>query len=140
MADVPDEMTRVHTILEEYVTIHDAIFKFSWRKAIPIPGLFKAIDYGRHFNELSRLGAELEALSSALNAKPEVPEVFSRYTEALLQTIQLLRQMCGQLHEKSQGEFETYSMSEYNSDVKRYEGLVSKYHALGTALNKYMRG
>ena len=133
-------MTQAHEILEEYVTIHDLIFKFSWRKAIPIPGLFNAIDYSRHFKELSRLGAELEALSSALTAKPEVPKPFIGYTEALLQTIQLLRQMCGQLHEKSQGEFETYSMSEYNSDVKRYEGFVSKYHALGAALNGYMRG
>ena len=52
MPDLPEELIRANAILREYVAIHDAIFKFSWRKAIPIPGLFKATDFVAHFRDL----------------------------------------------------------------------------------------
>ncbi len=32
MPDFPEELIRVNAILCEYVTIHDAIFKISWRR------------------------------------------------------------------------------------------------------------
>ena len=66
MPDLPEELIRANAILREYVAIHDAIFKFSWRKTLPIPGIFKATDFGAHFRDLGRLASELAALSSAL--------------------------------------------------------------------------
>lgn len=136
---LPEELIQAHAILGEYVAIHDAIFKFSWRKALPIPGLFKAIDFGAHFRGLSRLTSELAAISSALKAESGSPEVFHQYTTALLEAVQALREICGRLYEKSQGELSKYSMAEYNADVKKYEGLVRKYRALGVALNRHIR-
>src|SRR5437867_946404 len=35
----------VNRILMSYVAIHDAMFKFNWRHIIPLPFIFKAIDY-----------------------------------------------------------------------------------------------
>ena len=75
MPDLPDELIRTNAILGEYVTIHDAIFKFSWRKALSsIPGLFKATDFGAHVRELDRLASNLEEISTALKADPEALE------------------------------------------------------------------
>lgn len=55
MTTLPQEMLHAYAILERYKTIHDQIFKFSWRKVIPISGLFKPIDYGLHLSDLTFL-------------------------------------------------------------------------------------
>ena len=93
MPDLPEELIRANAILCEYVTIHDAIFKFSWRKAIPIPGLFKATDFGAHFRNLSRLASELAAISLALKAETESLESSHQYTAALFEAVQALREI-----------------------------------------------
>ena len=41
----------VNDILSRYILIHDQIIKFSIRKLIPIPGLFKAIPFCTHEND-----------------------------------------------------------------------------------------
>ena len=138
MPDLPEELIRANAILREYVVIHDAIFKFSWRKTLPIPGLFKAIDYGAHSNDLGRLASKLTAISSALKAKSGSLEAY-QYTAALLEAVQALRQICRRYHEKSQGNVRTYPMAEYNANLKTYEGLMNKCQALGVALNRRIR-
>jgi hypothetical protein len=138
MPDLPDELIRVNAILHEYVAIHDAIFKFAWRKAIPIPGLFKPTDFGAHFKDLSRLASKLIALSSALTADPEAMEGTRQYAAALLEAIQALREICRRFYEKSQGHLSQYPMSEYNADLKVYEGLLNKCQEFGIALNRQL--
>jgi hypothetical protein len=129
----------VRAILGKYIAIHDAIFKFSWRKALPIPGLFKAIDYGAHFRDLGRLASKLAAISSALKAESGSLEVLHQYTAALLEAVQALREICGRFYEKSQGDVSKYPMAEYNANLKTYEGLMNKCQALGVALNRRIR-
>jgi hypothetical protein len=124
----------------EYVTIHDAIFKFSWRKALPIPGLFEATDFGAHFRDLGRLAFELTAISSALKAESGSLEGSHQYTAALLEAVQTLQEICGQFYEKSQGDLGKYPMAEYNANLKTYEGLMNKCQGLGVALNQHLRG
>ena len=139
MPDLPNELIRVNTILHEYVAIHDAIFKFSWRKALPIPGLFKPTDFGAHLKDLSRLVSKLTALSSALQADSESLEGSHEYAAALLEAVQALREICGRFYEKSQGNPNKYPMAEYNTDLKTYEGLVNRCQELGIALNRRIR-
>ncbi|MFH1821567.1 MAG: hypothetical protein ABH852_03900 [Methanobacteriota archaeon] len=139
MTQIPDEMYQAHTILERYVEIHDKIFKFSWRKAIPIPGLFKPIDYAQHLRELDSLASELKQLVISISSRTEVPDVFHKFIAALLETIQFLRDMCRRLYDKSEGDLRSYTMNQYNSDVATYEELVNKYRLLGSALNEYIR-
>ena len=139
MPDLPNELIRVNTILHEYVAIHDAIFKFSWRKALPIPGLFKPTDFGAQVKHLSRLASKLTALSSALKTDPESLEGSQQYAAALLEAVQALREICRRFYEKSQGNPGTYPMAEYNADLKTYEGLVNKCQELGIALNRRIR-
>jgi len=138
MPDLPDELIRINAILHEYVAIHDAIFKFAWRKTIPIPGLFKPTDFGAHFKDLSRLVSKLTALSLALKADSGALEGVQQYAAALLEAVQALRGICGRFYEKSQGHLSKYPMTEYNADLKVYEGLLNKCQEFGIALNRQM--
>lgn len=139
MPDLPDKLIRTNAILNEYAAIHDAIFKFSWRKTLPIPGLFKATDFGAHFRDLDRLASKLAGICSALKIEPGSLEDSHQYTEALLKTIQALREICRRFYKQSQGEFGKYPMADYNADLKSYEVLVNKCQELGMALNQRLR-
>ena len=140
MPDLPDELIRTNALLDEYVKIHDSIFKFSWRKALSsIPRLFKATDFGAHVKDLDRLASELTETSAALKAEPGALEGSHQYTAALLEAIQALRKICRRFHEQRQGNLSRYPMSEYNADLKRYEGLMNTCQELGVALNRRLR-
>ena len=139
MSELPSEMYQVHAILERYVAIHDKIFRFSLRKAIPIPGLFKPIDYGQHFKELDSLVSALEQLAISTSNRAGVPIVFHQYVTALLRTMQFLRDMSRRLYDKTQGDLQSYTMGQYKSDVTAYERLVEEYGELGSTLNEYIR-
>ncbi len=139
MQDLPEELTRINAILAEFAAIHDAIFKLSWRKALPIPGLFKPTDFGAHFKDLSRLASTLTTFSSVLKAEPGSVEDSHQYAASLLEAVQALREICRRFYEKSQGDLGKYPMAEYNADLKTYEGLVNRCQELGIALNRKMR-
>ncbi len=139
MPDLPDELIRTNAILSKYAAIHDAIFKFSWRKTLPIPGLFKSTDFGSHFRDLDRLASKLAAISASLKAEPGVLEGSQQYTEALLETIRALRDICRRFYEQSQGDLGKYPMAEYHADLKTYEVLMNKCQELGAVLNQHIR-
>lgn len=139
MPDLPEELIRTNAILGEYVAIHDAIFKFSWRKTLPIPGLFKTTDFGAHFRALNRLASKLAAISAALKAESGALEGSHEYTEALLETIKALREICRRFYEQSHGDFRKYPMAEYHADRKTYEALINKCQELGVSLNRHLR-
>jgi hypothetical protein len=139
MPDLPEELTRTNAILDEYVAIHDAIFKFSWRKTLPIPGLFRATDFGAHFKDLDRLASKLTAISTVLKSESGSLEGSHQYTAALLEAIQALREICRRFYEKSRGNLAMYPMAEYNANLKTYEGLMNKCQELGLALNQHIR-
>lgn len=136
MPDLPEELIRANAILGEYVAIHDAIFKFSWRRTLPIPGIFKATDFGAHFKDLNRLASKLAPLSLALKTQSGSLEGSHQYAEALLEAIQALREICKRFHEKSHGDLSKYPMAEYNANLKTYEGLMNTCQELGAALNQ----
>ena len=136
MTEIPRETYQVHTILDRYISIHDKIFKFSLRKAIPIPGIFKPIDYGQHFRELDSLASELEQLAIPNGRMTGPQEVFQQYVMALFTTIKFLRDICRRLHQKSDGDLQSYTMNQYNADVATYEELVEKYRQIGSTMNE----
>lgn len=139
MPDLPEKLIRVNAILGEYVAIHDAIFKFSWRRTVPIPGIFKPTNFETHFKDLNRLASKLAAAASGLKEESGPLEGSYEYATALLEAIQALREMCKRLHEKSQGDIGKYPMAEYNADRKTYEGLMNRCQELGVALNRRLR-
>jgi hypothetical protein len=132
-------MDQVHLILERYIAIHEKIFKFSLRKAIPIPGLFKPIDYGQHFVELNSLVSALEEVADSANNGTQATSASQQYVTALLNIMKVLRDMCKRLYDKSQGNLKNYSIDQYESDVTTYHGLLAKYRSLGLKFNEYNR-
>lgn len=138
MVPVPDEMLEVHAILSQYVAVHDEIFKFSWRKLLPIPGIFKPIDYGRHHSQLASMSTRLERVLESLRRISDAPAIFPVYVAALLDTVAHLRDMCQNLYEKSQGDTINYSREAYQRDVDKYHELVNAYRSLGVQVNRYV--
>lgn len=136
MSKLSDKLFRVHVILQEYVSIHDQIFKPSLRKTIRIPGFFKTIDFGKHFEDLGVLVNKLEEVIISTDLGDQ-QSVFIEYVTALLRTIEALRVLCEKLFAKSGRT--TYSMEEYKSDVAAYQNLVAEYRAIGSKLNLQLK-
>ena len=132
MNNLPDKLFQVNAILQEYISIHDQIFKPSLRKSIHIPGFFKPIDFGKHFEDLGVLSKELGELTISDDLDDQ-HSVFIEYVTALLHTINELRILCKKLSAKSEGG--AYSMTEYKDDIALYQDLVGEYRAIGSKLN-----
>ena len=52
----------VNNLLLQYIKIHNNIFKFSLRRIIPIPFIFKAIDFETHGRETENILSQLEEI------------------------------------------------------------------------------
>ncbi|MSO70571.1 MAG: hypothetical protein EXQ88_00900 [Alphaproteobacteria bacterium] len=127
-----------HNILTAYVKVHDAIFKFSIRKVLPIPGLFQKIDYESHVAKLTILASDLERVGKSADFYQQ-PPVFLEFVLALLSTILHLRDICIQMVAKIQG-IGDYPMAKYKRDFEAYKALVNRYASLGATLNTQIGG
>jgi hypothetical protein len=141
---------QVNDILTSYVRVHDAVFRFSLRKLLPVPGLFAAIKYCEHeksSDDLSTILAGLQTEITAATNEPAGPEhlflvALSEYAVALQETICQFQNICHQLCRKSQGE-SGYSKQLYKADAKAYDQSIQRYTELGQRLNELyaaMRG
>lgn len=139
MSELSDKMNQVDNILEGYLAIHDKIFKFSLRKVIPIPGIFKPTNYDQSIKELDSLIFTLERVSISKNNNPKIINLYQQYITALKKTIRFLRNICGRLNDKSHGDLQGYTIDKYKSDVDTYKGLVGRYQFLESTLNEYLR-
>lgn len=126
-------LVAAHDVLGRYVAVHDDIFKGSIRKVLPIPGIFKKIDYPAHAAKLTGLASVLENVKRSANSAG-LPKTFEEYVEALLLTIRHLRDMCLKMTAKIHGRGE-YGSDQWRRDSDTYQALVSRYASLGAALN-----
>lgn len=126
-------LVAAHDVLGKYVTVHDDIFKGSIRKVLPIPGIFKRIDYPAHAAKLTGLASVLENVKHSANFA-SLPKTFEGFVEALLLTIRHLRDMCLKMTAKIHGRGE-YSSDQWRRDADTYRTLVDRYASLGAALN-----
>ena len=136
---------QVNDLLTQYIAIHDDIFAHSWRKVIPIPGIFKKIDYCHHEAVLSAMLFTLEGYTSDaadLQQSPRGPSELAQalvgYTTALHTTLEHLHGMCSKLCSKSRGKA-GYDLGAYNRDFQEYERLRTVYSQWGEALNQAFR-
>jgi len=136
MNGLSDSMYQVHEILQEYVLIHDHIFKPSLRKKIPIPLFFKPIDFGKHFEALGLLASSLNAINVSVDTS-EQQSLVDDYMSALLSAINSLSVLCKSLSVKAEGG--TYSKDDYESDVADYLDLVDEYRAIGEKITLQLK-
>lgn len=133
---------QINDTLNAYVTVHDAIFAFSLRKLLPIPGLFEPIDYCTHEQTLRSLSVRLDHITDLdlRDARPtsETERAFLAalvsYALALQDTINKLANISANLYRTSRGEF-GYHYPSYRADVREYDTSVKKYSTLGGQLN-----
>ena len=133
----------VDDILTRYIAIHNDIRKPTLRRAIPIPGIFKPIDFGSHTGPLEKLCSELEKcqqqipdLKSSRPKNSQFLSVLDEYVEALGISISLLNTVAFNLATKSAGK--NYSRKEYELDLETYDNSVYDYLEIGRSLNSLM--
>jgi len=135
----------VNDLLSQYVAIHDDIFKTSIRHAIPIPGIFKAIDFGAHLEKVENITPELKNCDSKIKSiaenvsdqEKEYLDILSQYIGALIETVSRLKVVVGALYAKSQSFANSnYDWKNYKSDLAKYEQSVKDYMAIGGNLNE----
>src|SRR3989338_583555 len=134
---------RTNNILDRYVSIHYTCFKFSLRKVIPLPGIFKPIDYRRHRQALNSLHLELEELrqeatSLAQTSRHVFLPVHNEYTQALSSAIIKLAAMCQGMHGRSEGD-NGDTAAQYQADWKAYSDAVDQYKQVGSRLNEVFK-
>lgn len=134
---------KINNLLSEYIIIHDEVFKFSWRKIIPLPFIFKAINFhdlhekaDKVLNNLEQCNDDLSRILSEVSDKESrFAHFLSEYCLVLTNTVSLLKEMLYQLYLKSENSGD-YNLSKHNSLSKEYDEAVRKYYSMGNRLNE----
>jgi len=135
--------TEINGLLNRYIEIHNSVFKFSWRKAIPLPFFFKPINFDSLHNKAEQILSELSSsnkritlLLEYINQKEShFAHFLSEYCTALMETVSLLKRILYQLYLKSENSNE-YNLDEHNKMLKLYKEAVNRYSAMGSRLNE----
>ncbi len=125
----------INRILNGYVFVHDEIFKFSLRKIIPLPGIFKPINYESHYKKLDFLQNKLSQIIKDIPENTDFFRLLKEYAESLLNTILWLQNICEKFSNRLSG-VKNYPKSEYDKDMQTYNHSVNAYRNLGIRLNK----
>lgn len=133
-------IARSSDFLARHVSVHQEVFGFSLRKVLPIPFLFKKIDYAYLWSESDEIHHELRRLIIEVQDNPltlKRDNIFTIYLTALSESASKLALLLKKLSQKSNG-ISKYEKSEYLSDLDSYELSQKKYSALGVQLNEHL--
>jgi hypothetical protein len=107
---------------------------------LPIPFLFKKIDYAYLWSESDEIHHELRRLIVEIQDNPltlKRDNIFTIYLTALSESASKLALLLKKLSQKSNG-ISKYEKSEYLSDLDAYGLSQKKYSALGVQLNEHL--
>ena len=150
MSKIKNELKSIavelNNFLGSYIRIHDAVFRFSWRKSIPLPFIFKVIDFNDLYSQAAQILSELETRNQQINnvIKDTTPKqkrfahFLSDYCTALIETVSLLKEILHQLYLKSQRS-NKYSLNEHKKQCGLYQNAVDKHVSIGSQLNELYR-
>lgn len=131
----------INNILTRYIQIHDAIFKFSLKKILPLPFAFKKIDFENLFLDTKDLLGELteirfKLLESRLldTNNKEFYETVIPYVENFREILQLLSYISLSLSKKI-NDPKSYQFSEYQKSIAEYNELRELHQKMGQNLN-----
>jgi len=133
----------VNDLLSRCIHVHDDLLKFSWRRVIPLPRLFVAIDFRRLHTEARQIRIELETCcqrtnvlkDTAENEWSQLAQCLSDYEDKLKRAVLLLEDILERHLLKSQG-IKKYSWRENRRQWKLCDKAVRDYVTIGDQLNR----
>lgn len=138
--NVPFRLRQLHDLLSAFMDIHNDVFARSVRRLIPIPGIFKPIDFAGHAEDLAIIGTEIDTILRVFQSLEEEPRDVRQaiasvqaYSQALRDAVVRLQAICERLKAKAEGH--DYAMDEYKADVAAYHRSTNTYDSLGDDMN-----
>lgn len=133
---------KINSLLSEYIVIHDEVFKFSWKRIIPLPLIFKTINFhdlhekvGKILDNLKQCNDIIsELLGEVSGMESRFAHFLLEYCLALIDTVITLKEILYQLYLKSENSGD-YSFSKHHKLSKEYNEAVKKYYSIGNRLN-----
>ena len=140
-AGVQESARQVDALLQRYLKIHDDVFRLPFKKIVPISFLFKPRDYRSHYENLYLILEELAEIIGSLRAATERNDQYAialkAYAEALVESVLILRAICGSLHDKNNDNLMPYNKSHYAFDLKQYRLATRKHRDLAKPLRAH---
>jgi hypothetical protein len=140
------KVIETHQLLDEYIAIHDELIASPKGLVGILKKIFKPINFSSYVQGLSTITKSLTENLSGLEVldnhslqdnELQLKQILSRFIIDLRKTVDKLSEINQKLAQKADGK--TYSMSEYNKDMKEYQDLVDSYTATGSQLNRIFR-
>jgi hypothetical protein len=140
-----DLAARVNTVLTQYIAVENEFFKWTPRRASPLPDVFERMDFSGYSKTLRSLERDLDRAQAEVGrqrpARAEVREFYSGisdYINQLRASIAALEGISTKLIAVTQDPAK-YSSKEYSADMDRYRKLRTDYTTAGTKLNEIFR-
>jgi hypothetical protein len=134
-------------LLARYVAVHDECFASSIRRVIPIPGIFKPIDFKQLHMRLREIYIELQKSQRKIHDLQEGGQInpqwarfsqaLSEYSGSVAQSVGWLSSICSHLSDRVDGR--EYRATKYKEDLIGYETSIDRYRVKGAELNELLR-
>lgn len=148
---VGSSLYELNDVLSAFIAVHNDVFSKSLRRIIPIPGIFRPVDFNGHCQVLAEISKRIETIAARFGELriSDVGELRDgdsassihnalmmsmTYCEALNDAVKKLRLISSNLEKKASGSA-TYSKKRYCDDLKAYRAAETIYYELGDAMN-----
>lgn len=136
----------LNIVFAKYRHLHQQGLQAPWWKSLPIPYIFKPINFEKLTTDLGKLSlimsnkiTEINLLTkdeSATDVESRFAQGLLKYCETINTSMVILQKIYQRLFEKSKGKRGTpYPMSEYKEDLHTYQESVRVQKSIGYALN-----
>ena len=124
--------------LSQYISIHDKVLAVNLRHIIPIPFIYKPINY-KQVAEIFQVNSnKLTIIAISLTAiNPADVDIPLTYIKNLRAAVQKLRTIC--LGGADIVDGKPYKRRDLNSDFDEYDKLIEAYSSMGNVMNSWMR-
>ena len=138
-----DSANAVNGLVREYGQLEDYIFKPSWRRIVPIPGVFERINFGEVSAKIQKMQDELKAYRELHQAAKSTGlsepirqyiDVFMDYTAALGKALKCFEELTFELYGKARGFGFKLGYKSYKAKLKEYRGLVKAYDEMADGM------
>lgn len=136
-----DSADAVNSLVREYGQLEDYIFRPSWRRIVPIPGIFEKINFGEVSAKIQKMRDELKTyrelhkIAESIGLSDSLCKyinVFLNYTTALDKALQCFEELAFDLYGKGRGF--RFKWGEYSLKRKEYANLVKAYDGIADAM------